>query len=253
MFTTSTDHFSSAAKSQMESQFAIMNSFTDTFLTNTEKMVDLTLETLKSTLQDSFNNVHQLVSTQNPQEFFSLAAAQTKPRAEKLAVFSQQVSSIAANSQAELSKLTQEQVSNSTQKVSALVEEVSKQAPASMENVGKLMQSVIGNASASYAQMAKTAQQGADAMRSNLDEMARTAKDSTDAMQSGANKMVKTVQEGADIAQSGVGDMVRTARDGADAMHANISQHQVTPQGMAQNTPEKGQTPQSFSNPHNKK
>jgi phasin family protein len=253
MFTTSTDHFSSAAKSQMESQFTIMNSFTDTFLTNTEKMVDLTLETLKSTLQDSFNNVHQLISARGPQEFFSLAAAQTKPRAEKLVAFSQQVSSIAANSQAELSKLTQEHVTDSTQQVSALVQEVSKHAPASMENVGKMMQSVIGNASASYAQMAKTARQGADAMRSNLDEMARTAKDSVDAMQSGANKMAQTVRDGADIGRSGAGDMARTAKDGADAMRANISQREVTHQGMAQNTPEKGQASQLSSNPQNKK
>jgi phasin family protein len=122
----------------------------------------------KASLEESAANVQQLLSAKDPQEFFALSAAQAQPTAEKAFAYSRHLASIASSTQAEFAKAAEVQIAETTRKVTALVDEVSKNAPAGSENAIAFVKSAIGNANAGYEQVAKTTKQAVEALEANM-------------------------------------------------------------------------------------
>ena len=162
------EQFSAATKSQFEAQFAIMNSFASTAFDSVQKIVDLNLNVVKSSLQESGATAQQLITAKDPQEFFSLSSAQAQPNAEKALAYSRHLASIATSTQAEFAKTAETQIAETNRKVLSLVEELSKNAPAGSENAVALLKSAIGNANAGYDQLSKTAKQAVETLEGNL-------------------------------------------------------------------------------------
>ncbi len=166
------EQFSTATKNQFEAQLAVMNSFASTAFDSMQKIVDLNLNVVKSSLQESSATAHQLITAKDPQEFFSLSSAQAQPNAEKAIAYSRHLASIATNTQAEFAKATETQIAETNRKVLSLVEELSKNAPAGSENAIAILKSAIGNANAGYDQFSKTAKQAVEALEGNLNAAA---------------------------------------------------------------------------------
>ncbi len=162
------EQFSAATKSQIEAQLAVMNSFASTAFDSMQKVVDLNLNVVKSSLQESSAAAHQLFTAKDPQEFFSLSSAQAQPTAEKAIAYSRHLASIATSTQAEFAKTAETQIAETNRKVMSLIEELSKNAPAGSENAVAILKSAIGNANASYDQLSKTAKQAVETMEGNL-------------------------------------------------------------------------------------
>jgi phasin family protein len=162
------EQFSNATKANVESQFAIFSSLTAKAFEGMEKLVDLNLTAAKASLEESSITTRQLLAAKDPQEFFSLTAAQAQPTAEKALSYSRQVAAIAAGTQAEFTKAAEEQIAETNRKVISLVDEVTKNAPAGSENVVAVLKATMGNASAGYEQMTKTAKQAAEAIETNV-------------------------------------------------------------------------------------
>jgi len=76
------EQFSNATKANFESQFAIFSSLTNKTFEGVEKLVDLNLTAAKASLEDTSSTAKQLLAAKDPQEFFSLSAAQAQPNAE---------------------------------------------------------------------------------------------------------------------------------------------------------------------------
>jgi phasin family protein len=162
------EQFSNATKANFESQFAIFSSLTSKAFEGMEKLIELNMTAAKASLEESSIATRQLLSAKDPQEFFSLTAAQAQPTAEKAISYSRQVAAIAAGTQAEFTKAAELQIAETNRKVITLVDEVTKNAPAGSENVVAIMKSTLGNASAGYEQMTKTAKQAVEAMETNV-------------------------------------------------------------------------------------
>jgi phasin family protein len=162
------EQFANAAKANLETQFSILTALTAKAFESMEKVVDLNLNAAKASLEDSTVAARQLLAAKDPQEFFSLTAAQAQPTAAKAIAYSRHLAGIASNAQAEFARAAEEQIAEAGRKVSALVDDVSKNAPAGSENVIAIMKSAIGNASAGYEQFTKTTKQAAEAMEANL-------------------------------------------------------------------------------------
>ncbi len=162
------EQFSNATKANFESQFAIFSSLTAKAFEGMEKLVELNLTAAKATLEESSVAARQLMSAKDPQEFFSLTAAQAQPTAEKAMSYSRQVAAIAAGTQAEFTKAAEQQIAETNRKVISLVDEVTKNAPAGSENVVAVIKASIGNANAGYEQMSKTAKQAAETIEANV-------------------------------------------------------------------------------------
>ncbi|MDO8439081.1 MAG: TIGR01841 family phasin [Telluria sp.] len=162
------EQFSNATIANFESQFAIFSSLTSKAFEGMEKLVELNLTAAKASLEESSIAARQLLSAKDPQEFFSLTAAQAQPNAEKAISYSRQLASIAAGTQAEFSKAAEFQIAETNRKVISLVDEVSKNAPAGSENVVAVIKASIGNANAGYEQLQKTTKQAVEAIETNV-------------------------------------------------------------------------------------
>lgn len=166
------EQFSAATKNQFEAQFAILNSFASTAFDSVQKIVDLNLNVVKSSLQESSVTTQQLITAKDPQEFFSLSSAQAQPNAEKALAYSRHLASIATSTQAEFAKTAETQIAETNRKVLSLIEELSKNAPAGSENAVAMLKSAIGNANAGYDQFSKTAKQAVETLEGNLNAAA---------------------------------------------------------------------------------
>jgi phasin family protein len=162
------EQLSAATKSNLEAHIALMTALTSKTFDSVEQIIELNMNVAKATLEESAANVQQLLAAKDPQEFFSLSAAQAQPTAEKAITYGRHLAGIASSTQAEFTKAAEAQVAETSRKVIALVEEVSKSAPAGTENAVALVKSAIGSANAGYEQLSKTTKQAVEAFENNL-------------------------------------------------------------------------------------
>ena len=162
------EQFSAASKANFEAQLALITSLTNKAFEGMEKVVDLNINAVKSSLEESNAAAKQLLSAKDPQEWLSVAAAQAQPNAEKALAYGRHLASIASGVQAEFTKAAEAQIAETSRKVLELVEEVSKNAPAGSENAVTLMKTAIGNANAGYEQLTKTTKQAVETLEANL-------------------------------------------------------------------------------------
>jgi phasin family protein len=166
------EQFSAAAKSNLEAQIALITAIANRAFESVEKVIDLNMNVAKASLEESAANVQQLLSAKDPQEFFSLSAAQAQPTAEKALSYGRHLAGIASSTQAEFTKAAEAQIAETNRKVLALVEEVSKSAPAGTENAVAFVKSAIGSANAGYEQLSKTTKQAVEAFETNVNTAA---------------------------------------------------------------------------------
>jgi len=184
------EQFSNATKASLESQFALLSSLTQKTFEGVEKLVDLNINTARTTLEDSSAVARQLLGAKDPQEFFSVSASQAQPAAEKALSYSRQLASIAAGTGAEFSKAAESQIVEANRKVISLVDEVSKNAPAGSESFVAAVKTAISNANAGYEQISKTTKQAVEAVEANLNaavaQFSATARKATNAANAAA-------------------------------------------------------------------
>ncbi|WP_036175662.1 TIGR01841 family phasin [Massilia sp. 9096] len=162
------EQFSTATKSNLESQFAMLSALTSKTFEGMEKLVDLNISTAKAAIEGSSATARQLLGAKDAQEFFSLSASQAQPNAEKAMSYGRQLATIAADTSAEFSRAAESQFSEVNRKVISLVDEVTKNAPAGSETYVSALKTAISNANAGYEQFSKTTKQAVEAMESNL-------------------------------------------------------------------------------------
>lgn len=162
------EQFSAASKANIEAQLALLTTLANKTFESVEKVVDLNLNVAKASLDETNAAAKQLLSAKDPQEWLSLAAAQAQPNAEKALAYGRHLATIASGVQAEFSKATEAQITETSRKVLELVEEMSKNAPAGSENAVALVRSAIGNANAGYEQLTKTTKQAVEVLEANL-------------------------------------------------------------------------------------
>lgn len=162
------DQFSAATKANFESQLALITMLTGKAFESVEKLVELNLTAVKSSMEESTINAKQLLSAKDAQEFLTLSASQAKPSAEKALAYSRHIAGIASTAQAEFTRAAEAQIAETSRKVAALVDDVSKNAPAGSENVVSMMKSVISNANAGFDQLSKTTKQAVQTMEANV-------------------------------------------------------------------------------------
>ena len=165
---TTPEQFSSAIKTNVEAQIAALTALTNHAFESVTKIVDLNLNAAKASFEESSATAKKLLAAKDPQEFFSLTAAQAQPSAEKAIAYGRSLAGIASTTQAEFTKAAEAQIAESSRKAIELVDSVSKNAPAGSEQAIALVKTAIGNATAGYDQLSKTAKQAAETLQSNV-------------------------------------------------------------------------------------
>jgi phasin family protein len=182
------EQFSEATKATAEANLALLSSSYAKLFESTEKIIGLNISAAKASLEESNTAVKQLLSIKDPQEWFSVSAAYLQPNAEKALAYNRHLAGIFSGLQADFTKATEAQVTETSRKVLSLVEELAKNAPAGSENAFTMLKTAIGNAGAGYEQFSKTTKQAVETLEANMNNAVSTFAQPVDAKAARAKK-----------------------------------------------------------------
>ena len=165
------EQFLSAQKSQIEVLFGLSS----TAFEGVEKLVELNLQTAKVAMGEAAEATRAALSVKDPQEFIALQAGLLQPVAEKAAAYSRHVYEIAANTNAEVSKVAEATASEAQAKFMAVVDTAVKNAPAGTENAVSLVRTAVAAATNAMEGVQKAAKQATDVAEANFQALSSNA------------------------------------------------------------------------------
>jgi len=146
-----------------------------------EKLVELNLQVVKSTLAESQEGMAKALSAKDPQGFFAL---QTPPTAEKLQSYWRHVSEIVTSTQGEFTAASEGHFKQSQHDVQTFVDSLAKNAPAGSEAIVSAWKSAIGTAS-------ETASSAYDAAKKAAKQVVEIAESNVSAASSASTALAK--------------------------------------------------------------
>ena len=146
-----------------------------------EKIVELNLQTAKTSLSEVADTTRAALAVKDAQELFALQAGLLQPAAEKAAAYSRHLYEIAAATNAELTKVAEATAADTQKKFTALVDTAVKNAPAGTENAVALVKSAVAAANNAYETVQKAAKQATDIAEANFQAVTSTAVKATQA------------------------------------------------------------------------
>jgi phasin family protein len=165
------EQFAAAQKANLETLFGL----TSKAFEGVEKLVELNLQVVKSTITESQENAQRALSVKDAQELLALQASLTQPVAEKVLSYGRHLYEIASATQAEFARVAEAQYEEQNKKVQALVENVAKNAPAGSETAVAVIKSAITAANTTYETVHKATKQAVEIAESNFNAAATAA------------------------------------------------------------------------------
>jgi phasin family protein len=117
-----------AAQNHMAAHCNMLADLTKKFFESAQRINNLNIEVAKAVMEESVTSAHQILVAKDPVEALTIAAAQAQPTAEKIRVYQQHLTNIAATTQVDLAKSAEAHVPETTRTAAALADEVTKQA-----------------------------------------------------------------------------------------------------------------------------
>jgi phasin family protein len=165
------EQFAAAQKANLETLCGL----TSKAFEGVEKLVELNLQVVKSTIAESQENAQRALSVKDAQELLALQAGLTQPVAEKVLSYGRHLYEIASATQAEFARVAEAQYEEQNRKVQALVENVAKNAPAGSETAVAVIKSAITAANTTYETVHKATKQAVEIAESNFNAAATAA------------------------------------------------------------------------------
>ncbi|RQR53989.1 phasin family protein [Burkholderia sp. Bp9126] len=166
------EQIAAAQKANLESLFGL----TTKAFEGVEKLIELNLQVVKSTLAESQENAQRLLSVKDAQELIALQTSLAQPVAEKVLSYGRHVYEIASATQAEFAKVAEAQFEEQNKKVQALVDNVAKNAPAGSETAVAALKSALNAANTTYETVQKAAKQAVEIAETNFNAAAVATK-----------------------------------------------------------------------------
>lgn len=140
-----------------------------------ERLLDLQMKAAKLALEEGLDAAKALASVKDVQEFVSLKDSLAQPSFEKASAYAKDVYDCATNTQAELGKLIEAQVSEFNKQVVTSLDGMMKNAPAGSEVGVAAVKSAIAAVNSAYDNLSKVAKQLSDATQSNIEAVTKQA------------------------------------------------------------------------------
>lgn len=115
-----------AVRSHMDAQTAFLNDMSKSMFRSFQQMCDLNIQLVQTLVEEGTLTSQQLLSTDRQSQMLSAASARAQPTTEKLRAYQQHISRLAADSQVELARVTEQHLQNTTRTGRALVDEVAR-------------------------------------------------------------------------------------------------------------------------------
>ncbi|ANB76554.1 hypothetical protein AYM40_30630 [Paraburkholderia phytofirmans OLGA172] len=128
-------------------------------LEGTEKLVELSVQAVKSNLAESQEILAKVLAAKDPQELFALHASQMQPAAEKVQSYWRHVYEIVSSTQAEFAATAEAQLKQRQRDAQAFVDSLAKNAPAGSEAVLSAWKSAFATANETVGSAYRAAQE----------------------------------------------------------------------------------------------
>ncbi len=158
------EQFAAANKANVETLLTVAN----TAFASAERLAALNLNTARSLLEDSVSNVKAMMAVKDPQGLVALQASLAQPAVEKAVAYSRSVYEIATQTQEELAKVFDSQVSEMNKTVVSALDKAVKSAPAGSDVAVAAVKQAIAAANSAYDSMTKAAKQVAEIAEANV-------------------------------------------------------------------------------------
>jgi phasin family protein len=165
------DQLSKATKSQAEAQLHAMSTIAEKAMHVVTELAELNVATVKASLEDSSAIASEIMSAKDPQAAMIIVQSQAQPAAEKAASYGRHLAAIASKAQAELGKVAQERVAETTAHFNALVNDLGKAAPAGSEPMVDMFKTNVATFNAMFEQFSKVGQSAYDQFQSQVSEV----------------------------------------------------------------------------------
>lgn len=158
------EQFVAANKASVEALLALAT----TSLASAERIAALNLHTARSLTEESVANFKTLLGAKDPQEALSLQASLAQPNVEKAVAYSRSIYEISAQTQEQISKIVEAQLSTINTEVNGLVNKALASAPAGSEVAVAAVKSALAAANSAYEGINKAAKQVAEITEANV-------------------------------------------------------------------------------------
>jgi phasin family protein len=162
------DQISEAAKANLAAHYALYSSLANQTFDSTVRLINLNVTAMRATLEESALTAKQLLAAKDPQELFTMVAAQAKPNLEKALAYSNHIVNITSSAQAEITQVAEKQFAAMRDSMSYLVDNAASKAPAESQDVVSMMKTAINNANENTSQLAKAGKQAVETAEASV-------------------------------------------------------------------------------------
>ncbi len=132
-----------ALKSYIESQLVFMTELSIKMCDSVRKVSELNLRLAQQLIDDGVASSRQLINTADPVEFASAAMAVSQPMAERLRHYNQQLLSLLAGTQVELTRTAESHIPETSRNAAAMADELVRKASEETERATERQRSAI--------------------------------------------------------------------------------------------------------------
>ena len=171
------EQFTSTNKANFETLLGLTNKAFE----GVEKLVELNLQVVKTSLDEAAETSLAALSIKDPQALYALQAGALQPAAEKAAAYGRQVYEIATSTKADFDKVAAETAAGAQSSFIAAFDAATKNAPAGTENGVALWKSAVATANNAIESLQKAAKQATDVAEANYTAVTAQAVKATQA------------------------------------------------------------------------
>ena len=146
--------------------------FAGVALEGAERLLDLQLKTAKNALSDGLENARILASVRDFEQLTALKDTLVQPTFEKATAYAKKAYDVATETQPDLNKLVEEQVTEFNKQVISALDQIVKTAPAGSEVGIAAMKSTLAAVNSGFDNLTKVAKQFGEATQSNMEVVA---------------------------------------------------------------------------------
>ena len=146
--------------------------FAGVALEGAERLLDLQLKTAKNALSDGLENARILASVRDFEQLTALKDTLVQPTFEKATAYAKKAYDVATETQTDLNKLVEDQVTEFNKQVISALDQIVKTAPAGSEVGIAAMKSTLAAVNSGFDNLTKVAKQFGEATQSNMEVVA---------------------------------------------------------------------------------
>lgn len=132
-----------AMKSHLNAQFSFFAELSKKMFEGVQRIGQLNVQVAQTAMEEAINSTHQLIESNTPTEYMSIAAAQVQPIAEKVGAYQRHLTNIGAAVQEELSKTAASHAPEISRSAAANAEDVARRTAEESDKVSERQKAVF--------------------------------------------------------------------------------------------------------------